>query len=105
MAKDDNLDAGTGSYVAAGSDWSTDENFWRTNYSSRAYATSDRGFDFYRAAYRFGHDAAQQHKGNRWDDVEAELRRGWQKFEARGEHAWEQISDAVRDAWDRVTGR
>jgi hypothetical protein len=59
MANNDNLDAGTGSYVAAGSDWTEDENFWRTNYASRPYASSDEGFEVYRSAYHYGHDAAR----------------------------------------------
>jgi hypothetical protein len=104
MANNDNLDPGTGSYVAAGSDWTEDEDFWRTNYASRPYASSDQGFEVYRSAYRFGHDAARQHHGRKWNDVEAELRDGWQKFESRGEKAWEQMKGAVQDAWDRVTG-
>lgn len=104
MANGDNIDARTGSYVAAGSDWTEDENFWRTNYAKRPYATSDEGFEVYRSAYRYGHDAARQHRGRRWDEIESELRRGWSSFEARGERAWDRISGAVRDAWDRVTG-
>ena len=104
MAKNDDMDAGTGSYVAAGSDWSADESFWRANYSSRPYASSDRGFEYYRSAYRYGHDAAGRHGSSRWSDVEAEVRHGWEKFEGRGERAWDQIKDAVRDAWDRVRG-
>jgi len=103
MANNDNLD--TGSYAAAGSDWAADENFWRTNYASRPYASSDRTFDFYRSAYRYGHDAGQQHRGRQWSEVEPDLRSGWQKFEAKGESAWESVKGAVRDAWDRVTGR
>jgi len=104
MAKNDDLDAGTGSYVAAGSDWSADEQFWRSNYASRPYASDDRGFEYYRSAYRYGHDAAKRHGASRWADVEAEVRRGWEKFEGRGERAWDQIKEAVRDAWDRVAG-
>jgi len=104
MENDDDLDSRTGSYVAAGSDWTEDENFWRSNYASRPYATNDQGFEVYRSAYRYGHDAARQHRGRSWSDVESELRGGWQKFEDRGERAWEQMKGAVRDAWDRVTG-
>jgi hypothetical protein len=104
MAKDDDLEPRTGSYVAAGSDWSADEKFWRTNYASRPYASGDRGFEYYRSAYRYGHDAAKRHGGSRWSEVEAEVRRGWEKFEGRGERAWDQIREAVRDAWDRVVG-
>jgi hypothetical protein len=104
MADNDRLDAGTGSYVAAGSDWTEDENFWRTNYATRPYASSDQGFEVYRSAYHYGHDAARQHRGRKWDEVEGELRRGWQAFENRGERAWDHVKGAVRDAWDRVTG-
>ena len=105
MANNENLDAGTGSYVSAGSDWTEDENFWRTNYASRPYASSDQDFEVYRSAYRYGHDAARQYRGRGWSDVESELRNGWQAFEGRGERAWEQIKGAVRDAWDRVRGQ
>jgi hypothetical protein len=104
MTKKDDLDAGTGSYVAAGSDWSADEKFWRSNYSSRPYASDDRGFEYFRSAYRYGHDAAKRLGARRWSDAEIEVRRGWEKFEGRGERAWDQIKDAVRDAWDRVVG-
>lgn len=105
MADNDRLDAGTGSYVAAGSDWTEDENFWRTNYASRPYASADQDFEVYRSAYRYGHDAARQHRGRRWNEMETELRHGWQAFESRGERAWDSIKGAVRDAWDRVTGQ
>jgi hypothetical protein len=100
----DNDEVDTGSYVVPGSDWTEDENFWRTNYASRPYASSDQGFEVYRSAYRYGHDAARQHRGRRWSEVESELRSGWRAFEGRGERAWEQIKGAVHDAWDRVTG-
>jgi len=105
MADNDRLDAATGSYVAAGSDWTEDENFWRTNYASRPYASSDQGFEVYRSAYHYGHDAARQHGGRRWTEVEPELKNGWQAFESRGERTWDHVKGAVRDAWDRVTGR
>ena len=103
MANNDNLD--TGSYVAADSDWTEDESFWRTNYASRPYASSDHGLRGVslgatgtamtpRASMAAGDGAT-------W---KSEVRSGWQKFEGRGERAWEQIRGAVRDAWDRVTG-
>ena len=76
MAKDEDLEARTGSYVAAGSDWSTDEKFWRTNYASRPYASDDREFEYFRSAYRYGHDAAKRHGGSRW--------RGWRRRCAAG---------------------
>ena len=105
MADNDRLDATSDCYVAADSDWLEDENFWRSTYASRPYASSDQGFEVYRSAYRYGHDAARQHRGRRWNEIEMELRNGWQAFENRGERAWDQIRGAVQDAWNRVTGQ
>ena len=61
MAKDDDLETRTGSYVAAGSDWSEDEKFWRTNYASRPYAPRRPWVRVLSRAYRYGHDAAKRH--------------------------------------------
>jgi hypothetical protein len=104
MADQGNLDTGTGGYASAGSDWTADENFWRTNYASRPYVTSDRNFEYYRPGYRYGYEAADRHRGRAWNEVEPELRSGWNSYEGRGQSTWEHVKGAVRDAWDRVTG-
>ncbi len=94
--------------------WLTEEEYWRSNYSSRPYATADRGFEFYRPAYRYGLESARRYQGKQWSDVEPELERGWETFkgggwadfkgETKSESTWESVKEAVRDAWDRVTG-
>lgn len=86
-------------------DWANEENYWRTNYRNRPYASSgDYDFDYYRPGYRYGFESAQRYHGRSWDDVESDLSRGWNAFEHRGTSTWEQVKAAVRDAWDRVTG-
>lgn len=86
-------------------DWGSEESYWRNNWSSRPYATADRGFDYYQPGYRYGFEAGQQHRGRAWDDVEPGLRTGWDRYEHRGASTWEHVKHAVRDAWDRVAHR
>lgn len=85
-------------------DWTTEEEYWRTNYMNRPYVGMNRDFDYWRPGYRYGYDSAQRYRGRAWDDVESDLRTGWDKFEHRGRTTWEQIKDAVRDGWDRIVG-
>lgn len=101
MANRDNLSTGTSTTGTTG-DWNTEEQYWRSNWSSRPYATADRGFDFYRPGYRYGYESANRYRGRNWNDVEGDLRSGWDRYEHRGQSTWESVKDAVRDAWDRV---
>ena len=103
MANRDNLSGITDPSVT--SDWGTEEQYWRNNFSTRPYATADRGFDFYQPGYRYGYESATRYRGRNWNDVESDLRTGWDRYEHRGQGTWEHVKDAVRDAWNRVTGR
>ena len=109
MADDRNRMGTEGSTSSTGAnDWTTQDSYWRSNFSSRPYATADRSYDYYQPAYRYGTESATRYKGRNWSDVETDLRSGWDTYENRGEqHAqstWDNVTDAVRDAWDRVTG-
>ena len=84
--------------------WTTEEQYWRNNYTTRPYATG-RSFDQLSGAYRYGVESANRHTGREWNEVEPDLRRGWDAYQYRGQNTWENIKDAVRDAWDRITGR
>jgi hypothetical protein len=81
-------------------DWGTQDAYWRDNYQRRPYIASDRGYDFYRGAYRYGAEASGRYANREWSDVEPELERDW-----KGEGAWEHVKAAVRDAFDRMRGR
>lgn len=86
-------------------DWTTEETYWRSNWSNRPYASADRNFDYYRPGYRYGFESASRHRGRDWNDVESDLRTGWDRYEHRGQSTWEHVKGAVRDAWDRATRR
>ena len=97
----------TGRTGSTGSEWSAEDTYWRSNYSSRPYAMADRSYEHYQGAYRYGFDAANRHSDRDWSAAESDLRSGWDRYEHRGSHqsTWEEVKDAVRDAWDRVRGR
>jgi hypothetical protein len=103
LNRNENLNASRTTGMA--DDWATEEPWWRNNWSTRPYARSDRGFDYYGPAYRYGYESANRYRGKSWNEVEYDLRTGWDKYEHRGKSMWADIKDAVRDAWDRVTGK
>jgi hypothetical protein len=101
MANRDNITPGT-SGAGTSSNWTTEDQYWRTNWSTRPYASADRGYDYYRPGYQYGYESANRYRGREWNDVENDLRSGWDRVENRGQSTWENIKDAVRDAWNRV---
>ncbi len=64
----------------------------------------DRGYEHYQPAYRYGHDAARQHSGRQWDEVEGDLERGWHSVHGTSRGAWDEMKHAARDAWDHTRG-
>lgn len=86
--------------------WDDEDNYWRTNYRNRPYASAGTNdYDYYRPGYRYGYESASRYKDREWNDVEADLSRSWDSYEHRGNSTWENVKGAVRDAWDRVTGK
>ena len=83
--------------------WTEEDAYWRTNYSTRPYASTG-DYSTYQPGYRYGYEAAHRYHNRNWNDVESELSTDWNRYEHRGTSTWEQVKDAVRDAWDRVTG-
>ena len=91
--------------VAWGTEGFADAAHWRERYHTRPYAQGDRGYEYYRPAYRYGAHAAGEHAGREWDEVEGELERGWSSARGHSKSAWHEVKGAARDAWDRVRGR
>ncbi|MFN2397062.1 MAG: hypothetical protein ABR543_00220 [Gemmatimonadaceae bacterium] len=86
-------------------DWASDANWWRENYSTRPYVSSDRQFDYYEPAYRYGYESANRYRSRGWNDVETDLESGWDTFMGKSKSTWHDIKTAVKDAWNRATGQ
>lgn len=87
--------------------WDQEDTYWRGNYQGRPYVGTNRNYDSWRPAYRYGWESANRYNGKNWSEVEMDLRSGWERYEHRGDTrtTWEQVKDAVRDGWDRMMGR
>ena len=84
--------------------WETEDEYWRTNFRSRPYASENFDYDHYRPGYMYGYEAAHRYKDRDWNEIELDLSRSWNAWEHRGQSTWQQVKNAVHDAWDRVTG-
>jgi hypothetical protein len=93
------------SLARLGPDWDTEDAYWQSAYTERPYARADRGFDYYRAAYRFGTQCATLWRQREWAEAERSLHDAWAATAGTVHAAWDEVRDAVRDAWDHVRGR
>ena len=90
--------------AAKGPNWELEDAYWQSAYPERPYARADRGYEYYRSAYRYGYDAASRYRRYAWEDVEDELRRVWDGRHDSAQFSWPDMRDAVRDGWDHVRG-
>jgi hypothetical protein len=88
--------------VAESVDAAREDEFWRSNYSSRPYVDEGDDYDRYRPAYQYGWEAYGRNEGRSFDEVEMDLRRDWEERKDTGGLSWERAKQAVRDAWHRV---
>jgi hypothetical protein len=92
-----------------------EDRYWRANFATRPYVQADRGYEFYRPAYRHGWESRARFHNRRWEDVEPELRRHWEErttgpHEESATHKakdtavgmWDEMKHAVKDAWDHA---
>lgn len=84
-------------------DPTVEEAYWRDNYRTRPYATSETTFDDYAPAYRYGWESYPRYRGNTFDSVEGDLSRDWDRVRGNSSLTWDRARYATRDAWDRVS--
>ena len=101
------LGAAAGALVGkvAAVDPEEEDRYWRANFASRPYATSDASYDDYGPAYLHGVDAYARYPGRSFDEVEPELGRDWNTARGASGLEWEKAKHASRDAWQRLGER
>ena len=90
-----------GKGIAEAIDPDVEDNYWRTNFQSRPYA-SGQSYDAYRPAYRHGWEAYGRNAGKKYDEVEPEIKRAWERSGDAAHLSWEKAKEATRDAWHRI---
>lgn len=76
--------------------------YWRSNYSSRPYASGST-YDEYRPAFGYGVDAYTRYPDRTFDEVEPELGRDWNSKRGSSSLEWDRAKHATRDAWQRAS--
>lgn len=82
-------------------DPAVEDEYWRTNFSTRPYA-SGQVYETWRPAYRYGWESYPRYVGRKWDEVEPELARDWDRVTDSARLSWEKAKSATKDAWHRI---
>lgn len=76
--------------------------YWREQYQHEPYVAKGEKYDDYAPAYRTGYEGRSQYAGQRFDEVESDLRRDWENTKGNSKLGWDKASQACRAAWDRA---
>ena len=76
--------------------------YWRDQYRNEPYVTKGQKYEEYAPAYRTGYEGRSQYAGQRFDDVETNLRRDYENNRSNSPLGWDQAKQACRAAWDRA---
>lgn len=81
-----------------------EDEYWRSNYSSREYVQKDRTYDDYAPAYRTGYEGYGRYAEaeKTFEEVEPDLKRDYETAHAGRGLDWNQARDASRDAYMRL---
>src|SRR4029077_20093805 len=88
-----------GHAVSEAADPTVEDAYWRENYRTRPYAESNRTYEHYQPAYRYGWESRERYDDKTWDQAQNDLERGWDKAKGASTQTWHEAKDATRDAW------
>lgn len=91
-----------GSSIAEDINPTTEDAYWRENYTNRDYIATGSTYDIYQPAYRYGVDAYVRHQGRSFDEIEPALRQEWNTARGTSELEWDEARNATRDAYERL---
>lgn len=91
-----------GKGVAEAMNPTAENDYWRSNYSSRPYANKQTKYETLEPAYRYGWESRGTNMNKKWRDVEQDLGKGWDKARGTSKLAWNDAKQATRDAWDHI---
>ena len=91
-----------GKGVAEQIDPTTEDAYWRDEYSKRDYYDDEVSYDELAPAYRQGWESRVRYQDREWGEIEPELQKNWEATPNSRDLAWEKARRASRDAWDRI---
>ena len=78
-----------------------DSGYWRQQFQSEPYYNQARNFGDYEPAYRLGTESRSRYAGQRFEDVEGDLRGEYEACRGDSQLGWDEAREATRAAWDR----
>ena len=80
---------------------SFDSTYWQQQYQNEPYYNQSRNFGDYEPAYRIGSESRSRYAGQRFEDVEGDLRGEFEASRGGSKLDWDEARQATRAAWDR----
>lgn len=80
------------------------EHFQR-EYRNTPYYSTDKDWNDYEPAYKYGYNTYGQYRGQRFEDVEGNLERDWDTTRGNSRLAWGDARNAVKDGWHHIERR
>lgn len=74
--------------------------YWRSEYQNEPYVAKGERFDEYAPAYRTGYEGRSQYAGQRFEDVQDNLKRDFENNRGDSTLGWDKARQACRAAWD-----
>lgn len=74
--------------------------YWRGQYRNEPYVAQGDKFDEYAPAYRTGYEGRSQYAGQRFEDVQDNLKRDYENNRGDSMLGWDKARQACRAAWD-----
>lgn len=93
----------TDSNLSVRTNWNSEDNYWRSNYTSRPYYNANVDYTVVQPAYRYGFESYTRYNGRPYREVEFDLRSGWEKARGNTGMYWSDISGAVKDSYERLS--
>jgi len=81
-----------------------EDEYWRENHPSQAWAEKDTSYEHYAPAYRTGYEGVTKYAGKHYHEIETDLARDYEKNDANPAIPWDRARPAVKAAWHRVSG-
>ena len=78
-----------------------DTTYWQQQYRNEPYYNQARNFRDYEPAYRLGTEGRSRYAGQRFEDVEGDLRGEYEAGRGDSQLGWNEAREATRAAWDR----
>lgn len=84
--------------------YAAEDQYWRTNYTSRPYRDTNYDYNDYGPAYRTGYEgySTYSRQGMSFNEAEPHLKRDYERQNSNSRLSWDKAKHAIQDAWHRV---